>query len=130
MPDLTAIEGTLQTLLARKLYEGKAELLAHQTGLVRRHSKLTGSLILLILVAGFIQQSSTQRPHTTSWLRWLLITACNSPARLLPSVSPHQQWPFFRCCSNIACNCSSSKAVYLSPCCGSSPQFISWTAAR
>ena len=29
--------------------------LARDTGLVQRHSKLTGPLILLILVAGFIQ---------------------------------------------------------------------------
>ncbi len=50
MPDLTAIERTLQTLFTME-----AELLAHQTGLVRRHSKLTGPLLLLILVAGFIQ---------------------------------------------------------------------------
>lgn len=50
MPDLTAIERTLQTL-----FTTEADRLAYQTGLVQRHSKLTGPLILLILVAGFIQ---------------------------------------------------------------------------
>lgn len=50
MPDLTAITSTLQTLFTEE-----ATRLAQQTGLVRRNSKLTGPLILLILVAGFIQ---------------------------------------------------------------------------
>src|SRR5690348_6187105 len=50
MPDLTAIERTLQTL-----FTTEADRLAYQTGLVQRRSKLTGPLILLILVAGFIQ---------------------------------------------------------------------------
>lgn len=50
MPDLTLIATTLQTL-----FSDHAARLAHQTGLVRRHSKLSGPLILLILVAGFIQ---------------------------------------------------------------------------
>lgn len=50
MPDLTLISTTLQTL-----FNDHATRLAQQTGLVRRQSKLSGSLILLILVAGFIQ---------------------------------------------------------------------------
>jgi Transposase DDE domain len=50
MPDLTTIERTLQTL-----FMTEADRLAHQTGLVQRESKLTGPLLLLILVAGFIQ---------------------------------------------------------------------------
>ncbi len=50
MPDLTLISTTLQTL-----FTDYATHLAQQTGLVRRRSKLSGSLILLILVAGFIQ---------------------------------------------------------------------------
>lgn len=50
MPDLTLIAATLQTL-----FTDHATCLAQQTGLVRRHSKLSGPLILLILVAGFIQ---------------------------------------------------------------------------
>ncbi len=50
MPDLTLIATTLQTL-----FTDHATRLAQQTGLVRRQSKLSGPLILLILVAGFIQ---------------------------------------------------------------------------
>ncbi len=50
MPDLTLISTTLQSLFGEH-----ATRLAQQTGLVRRQSKLSGSLILLILVAGFIQ---------------------------------------------------------------------------
>jgi hypothetical protein len=50
VPDLTLIATTLQTL-----FSDHATRLAQQTGLVRRHSKLSGPLILLILVAGFIQ---------------------------------------------------------------------------
>src|SRR5712691_4138696 len=50
MPNLTAISRTLQTL-----FTDEATRLAYETGLVRRRSKLTGPLILLILVAGFIQ---------------------------------------------------------------------------
>jgi Transposase DDE domain len=50
MPDLTAIARTLQTL-----FTDEAIRLAHETGLVRRNSKLTGPLLLLVLVAGFIQ---------------------------------------------------------------------------
>lgn len=50
MLDLSAIERTLQTL-----FNSEAEYLARQTGLVHRVSKLTGPLLLLILVAGFIQ---------------------------------------------------------------------------
>jgi hypothetical protein len=50
MPDLTSIATTLQTL-----FTDHATRLAQQTGLVRRQSKLSGPLILLILVAGFIQ---------------------------------------------------------------------------
>jgi hypothetical protein len=50
MPDLTTIERTLQTL-----FTTTAHRLARQTGLVQRDSKLTGPLILLILVGGFIQ---------------------------------------------------------------------------
>ena len=53
MLDLTAIERTLQTL-----FTTEAAHLAQQTGLVRRTSKLTGPLLLLILVAGFIQHPS------------------------------------------------------------------------
>src|SRR5437868_8327772 len=50
MPDLTAISGTLQSL-----FTTEATQLAYTTGLVQRRSKLTGPLLLLILVAGFIQ---------------------------------------------------------------------------
>src|SRR5437868_14373259 len=50
MPDLTAISGTLQSL-----FTTEATQLAYTTGLVQRRSKLTGPLIALILVAGFIQ---------------------------------------------------------------------------
>lgn len=50
MPHLTTIAYTLQTL-----FTDEATRLARDTGLVQRHSKLTGPLILLILVAGFIQ---------------------------------------------------------------------------
>ena len=50
MPDLTLIATTLQSL-----FTDHAKHLAHQSGLVRRQSKLSGPLILLILVAGFIQ---------------------------------------------------------------------------
>ncbi|MDQ2806599.1 MAG: IS4 family transposase [Chloroflexota bacterium] len=50
MLDLTTIERTLHTL-----FTTEAAHLARQSGLVRRHSKLTGPLLLLILVAGFIQ---------------------------------------------------------------------------
>jgi hypothetical protein len=50
MPDLTTIERTLQTL-----FHSEADRLARQTGLVQHESKLTGPLIALILVAGFIQ---------------------------------------------------------------------------
>ncbi len=50
MPNLPAIARTLQTL-----FTDEAIVLARTTGLVRRQSKLTGPLILLILVAGFIQ---------------------------------------------------------------------------
>src|SRR3954470_13918088 len=50
MLDLNTIERTLQTL-----FRTEAEHLAQQTGLVQRVSKLTGPLLLLILVAGFIQ---------------------------------------------------------------------------
>ena len=50
MPNLTLIADTLQTL-----FTAEATRLAHTTGLVRRDSKLTGPLLLLVLVAGFIQ---------------------------------------------------------------------------
>jgi hypothetical protein len=50
MPDLTLIAATLQSL-----FTADATSLAAQAGLVRRNSKLTGPLLLLILVAGFIQ---------------------------------------------------------------------------
>src|SRR5262249_21926148 len=50
MPDLSTIERTLQTL-----FTTEADRLAHQTGVVKRASKLTGPLLVLILVAGFIQ---------------------------------------------------------------------------
>jgi hypothetical protein len=53
VPDLTpitAIAATLQTLFSQEAVQ-----LAHQTHLVHRHSKLSGPLILLVLVAGFIQ---------------------------------------------------------------------------
>ena len=50
MPDLTAIERALQTL-----FTTAADQLARQTGVVQRESKLSGPLLLLILVAGFIQ---------------------------------------------------------------------------
>ncbi len=50
MPDLATIEQTL-----RQLFTTEARRLARQTGLVQRESKLTGPLLLLILVAGFIQ---------------------------------------------------------------------------
>jgi len=47
---VAAIAATLQSLFSQE-----AQRLALQTRLVRRHSKLSGSLILLVLVAGFIQ---------------------------------------------------------------------------
>src|SRR4051812_8503847 len=50
MPNLTLIARTLQTL-----FTDEATRLARETGLVRRNSKLTGPLLLLVLVAGFIQ---------------------------------------------------------------------------
>lgn len=50
MPDLTLIATTLQSL-----FTDHAICLAQQTGLVQRRSKLSGPLILLVLVAGFIQ---------------------------------------------------------------------------
>ena len=50
MPDLITIERTLHPL-----FTTEADQLARQTGLVQRESKLTGPLLLLILVAGFIQ---------------------------------------------------------------------------
>lgn len=50
MPDLTLIATPLQSL-----FTDNAAHLAQQTALVRRRSKLSGPLILLILVAGFIQ---------------------------------------------------------------------------
>ena len=50
MPDLLTIERTLHTL-----FTTEAAHLARQTGVVQRESKLTGPLLLLILVAGFIQ---------------------------------------------------------------------------
>src|SRR4051794_4964865 len=50
MLNLTTIAQTLQ-----RLFTDDATRLARDTGLVQRHSKLTGPLILLILVAGFIQ---------------------------------------------------------------------------
>lgn len=50
MADLTPIARTLQTL-----FTAEATRLARETGLVRRNSKLTGPVLLLVLVAGFIQ---------------------------------------------------------------------------
>src|SRR4051794_9188822 len=50
MPHLTTIANTLHTL-----FTDEATRLARETGLVQRRSKLTGPVLLLILVAGFIQ---------------------------------------------------------------------------
>jgi len=50
MLDLLTIERTLHPL-----FTTEADQLARQTGVVQRESKLTGPLLLLILVAGFIQ---------------------------------------------------------------------------
>ncbi|MDQ2807247.1 MAG: hypothetical protein M3Z04_10110 [Chloroflexota bacterium] len=59
MPDLTTIERTLQTL-----FTTEADHLARHTGLVQRESKLTGPLIVLILVAGFIQHPDSQLQYS------------------------------------------------------------------
>lgn len=54
MPNLTVITHTLQTL-----FTDEVARLAHETGLVQRSSKLTGPLLLLILVTGFIQHPTS-----------------------------------------------------------------------
>ena len=108
MPDLLTIERTLHTL-----FTTEAAHKAQPTGLVRRHSKLTGPLLLLILVAGFIQ------PPTASYNILAPLAADHGvtvPARPSRRASPLRRWPSSTPCCNGVWSSYSSKCVCPSRC--------------